>query len=74
MQSPLDQAITNAAAAEATYNADVANVSSIQSAITTATTPLAPAQAQLATDALAYNAALQVLITAAQAAMIPATS
>ena len=74
MQSPLDQAITNAAAAEATYNADVANVSNIQSAITTATTPLAPAQTQLATDAAAYNAALQSLITAAQAAMIPATS
>ena len=71
MQSALDQAITTASAAEATYSADVSNVAAIQTAIATATAPLAPAQAQDATDAVAFNAALQALSTAALAAQVP---
>lgn len=71
MGSALDQAITAASAAEATYNADVNNIATIEAAIATATAPLAPAQAQLATDTASYNAALQALISAAEAAMIP---
>lgn len=71
MQSALDQAITTASAAEATYEADVTNVSNIEAAIQTATAPLAPAQAQMATDATAFNAALQALSTAALAAQVP---
>jgi hypothetical protein len=67
MQSAIDQAITNAAAAEATYTGDVANVQTIQAAIQTATSPLIPAQAQLATDQAAYVAALQALDQAVQA-------
>ena len=77
MQSALDQAITAAAAAEATYSADLANVGSIQTAIATATAPLAPAQAQLTTDTAAYVAALQALSQAALAevqALTPAGS
>lgn len=71
MNSPLDNAITAAAAAEATYSADQANLATIQQAITAATTPLAPAQAQLATDAAAFNAALDALSAAALAAKVP---
>lgn len=77
MQSPIDQAITAASAAEATYNSDVANVATIETAITAATTPLAPAQAQLATDQAAYVTALQALDQAIQAeiaSLTPATS
>jgi len=70
MQSALDQSITAASTAEATYNSDVANVATIQAAIAAATTPLAPAQAQLATDAAAFNAALQALSAAALAAEV----
>lgn len=70
MQSDLDQAISAAAAAEATYSADVANVSTIEAAITAAETPLPAAQAQVSTDATAYNAALDVLIAAATAAKV----
>ena len=71
MQSALDQAITDAAAAEATYQSDLDNLATIQTAIDTATSPLAPAQAKLATDAAAYNAKLDALIVAATAAKIP---
>lgn len=71
MTSALDQAINAASAAEATYNADVANVANIQTAIDTATQPLAPAQAQLATDKAAFNAALDTLASAATSAKIP---
>lgn len=70
MQSALDSAITNASAAEATYSADVNNVQTIQTAIQTATQPLAPAQAQLATDADAFNASLDALSGAALAAKV----
>jgi hypothetical protein len=71
MNTPLDNAITTAAAAEATYSADVQSVGTIQTAIATATAPLAPAQAQLATDATAFNAALDQLSAAALGAKIP---
>jgi hypothetical protein len=77
MNTPLDNAITAAAAAEATYNADLANVASIDTAIQAATAPLAPAQTQLATDAVAFNATLTALASAATAAMVtvpPATT
>jgi hypothetical protein len=67
MQSPIDLAITAAAAAEATYNGDVQNVAQIQTAIEAATSPLAPAQAQLVTDTAAYVSALQALDQAVQA-------
>lgn len=71
---PLDQAIAAAAAAEATYTGDVNNVASIQSSITTAQAPLVPAQAQLATDAAAYNTALDALIAAATGAKVAVPS
>jgi hypothetical protein len=71
MQSQLDQAITNASAAEATYTADAGNVAAIETAIQTATAPLAPAQAQMSTDAVAFNAALDALSQAALAAKVP---
>lgn len=67
----LDTAIAKAAAAEATYNADSQTVTNIQTAIEAATSPLAPAQAQLATDKDAFNAALDELSAAALAAKIP---
>lgn len=70
MQSALDQAITKASTAEATYAADVANVTNIQQAIDAATTPLVPAQQQASADAAAYNASLDDLIAAAQAAKV----
>ena len=71
MQSSLDKAITDVAAAEATYTADVTNVTNIQAAIATATAPLAPAQAQQKTDAIAFNASLDALAAAVQAAKVP---
>ena len=70
MQSALDAAITTAAAAEATYNADVATVATIQTAIQQATSPLEPAQTQAATDAAAFNQALDALSEAALAAKV----
>lgn len=70
MNTPLDNSITAAAAAEATYAADVTNVQTIQTAIETATAPLAPAQAQLSTDAVAFNKALDDLAAAATAAKV----
>lgn len=70
MNTQLDTALQAAAAAEATYNADLANVATIQTAISTATAPLAPAQAQLATDATAFNSTLDALSAAALAAKV----
>jgi|HubBroStandDraft_2_1064218.scaffolds.fasta_scaffold193677_3 hypothetical protein len=70
MQSALDQAITTASAAEATYTADSLTVSNIEAAIETATSPLAPAQATVATDATAFNASLDALSAAALAAKV----
>lgn len=63
----LDQAVQAVTAAEATYNADQQSVQNIQTAIATATAPLAAAQAQVATDTSNYVWALNNLITAAQA-------
>lgn len=70
MNTPLDLAISAAAGAEGTYSADLQNVSNIQTAIETATAPLAPAQAQLSTDAVAFNKALDDLAAAATAAKV----
>jgi hypothetical protein len=69
MQSAIDQAITNVAAAEATYTGDVTNIATIQTAIQAANTPLAAAQAQLTTDEASYVAALQALAQAVQDAI-----
>lgn len=66
----IDDAIKAVSAAEATYNADLTNVATIQTAIATATAPLAPAQTQLNTDATAYNSSLDALIAAATAAKV----
>ena len=70
MQSILDKAITDASAAEATYSADSANVETIKTAIEAATSPLAPAVAQQATDAVAFNSALDALSVAALSAKV----
>jgi hypothetical protein len=67
----IDQAITDAAAAEATYNADVSNVASIQAAADAASAPLPAAQAKLVTDAIAYNNKLDVLSVSALAGKVP---
>jgi hypothetical protein len=67
MTTTLDQAVAAAQAAEATYNSDVTNVTNIQTAITTTTAPLVPAQAQLATDQAAFVTALQAVSDAALA-------
>jgi hypothetical protein len=71
MLTPLDSASGAAATAEATYLADLANVAAIQAAIDSTTNPLAPAQAQMATDAATYNTTLDALATAAIAAKVP---
>lgn len=63
----LDQATQAVTAAEATYNADQQTVQNIQTAIATATAPLAAAQSQVDTDKTAYVSALQNLIGAATA-------
>ncbi len=70
MQSTLDAAITATAAAEATYAADSNSVLTIQAAIESATTPLAPALDQQKADAIAFNAALDALSAAALAAKV----
>ena len=71
MNTALDQAITAASAAEATYSADSQTVTNIQTAIEAATSPLAAAQATVATDATAFNASLDALSAAALAAKVP---
>ncbi len=70
MQSALDTAITHAATAEAVYTNDTNNVATIKAAIESATTPLAPAEAQQQTDATAFNDALDALSVAALAAKV----
>ncbi len=70
MQSALDQAITAASNAETTYQNDVANVGTIQTAIDTATSPLAPAKQKLSDDGVAYNKALDDLSAAALGAKV----
>lgn len=71
MNTALDNAWTATAAAEATYTADLGNVAQIQAAIDAATAPLAPAEAQLATDKTAFNDSLDALSKAVLAAKIP---
>lgn len=71
MNTPLDNAITAAASAEATYAADVENVATIQTAIDTATLPLGPARSKLADDTDSFNKSLDALSAAALAAKIP---
>ena len=82
MQSALDAAITKAAASEATYNGDTDNVNNIQAgilsattnaqtAIETATAPLAPAQQKQGADAVTLNQDLDALSVAALAAKVP---
>jgi hypothetical protein len=58
MTTPLDDAMATAATAEATYLADLRNLDQIKTSIETATSPLAPAQTQTATDAAAYKQTL----------------
>lgn len=73
----LDQATQDVTAAEATYNADTAAVTNIQTSISTATAPLPAAQAQVVTDTANYVTALNNLIMAAQAQianLTPATT
>lgn len=70
MPTTLDQAIQAVTAAEATYNADLATVANIQTAITTATAPLAAAETTVTTDVTTYNSALDALIAAATSAKI----
>lgn len=65
MQEPVDQAISDAAAAEATWTSAGENVSTIQTAISAAQSPLPDAQNKLATATTAYGAALQALAQAA---------
>ncbi len=71
MQSLLDSAITTAAAAEATYTADVNNETTIEQAIAAATAPLDAAKAQTLADAASFNSALDALSAAALAAKVP---
>ena len=82
MQSALDQAITDASTSEATYIADTGAVQGIQAnieaattsaqtAIQAATAPLADAQAKVVNDAVDFNAKLDALAAAAQAAKVP---
>jgi len=69
MQSKLDQSITKAAASEATYSADQANLKTIQDTIASATTPLEGAQSQLAADgAILKRDLLALAQTATEAA------
>jgi len=66
----LDSAIAATTAAEKTYNADVAEVTTIQASIAQAAAPLAPAWAQLAADATNFNQSLDNLSAACLAAKV----
>lgn len=55
----LDQALQAVSNDEATYNADTAAVTNIETAVQTATAPLAAAQAKVATDIQQWIADLQ---------------
>jgi hypothetical protein len=67
----VDQALSAVTAAEATLKADQASVANIQTAIETATAPLAAAQATVASDITTFNAAIDTAVTALTAAKIP---
>ncbi len=60
-----------AGVAESAVLADQTNVASIQSAIASATSPLDPAQEQLAGDIVTFNAALQNVSAVALSAQLP---
>jgi hypothetical protein len=66
----LDQALSDVTAKEATLLADQASVANIQTAIATATAPLAGAQATVTTDVQAFNASIDNAISQLQAAKI----
>lgn len=66
----LDQALSAVTASEAKLSADRANLVNVQTAIDTATTPLAAAQSTVKDDIAAYNASIDDAITALQAAKI----
>lgn len=70
MTPTLDQSLTAVVAAEATLLADQASEASIKASIATATAPLAPATAKVASDVLAFNAAIDAAITALQDAKL----
>lgn len=74
MNTPLDNAITAAAAAEAVYSTDQDNVTAIKTAVDAAQAPLPAAQAKLSTDAQAFNDSLDALASAATAAKITVPS
>lgn len=71
MNTALDTAIVDAGTSEATYLAKLANVANIQTAIETATAPLAPAQSDLQQSVVDFNGKLQALSAAALAAVVP---
>jgi hypothetical protein len=71
MNPTVDQALSAVTAAEATYNADVASEANIKTAIATASAPLPAATAAVATDATAYNAAVDAAVVALTASKIP---
>lgn len=58
----LDQIVATVAADEATYNGDLAAISNIEGNIETATSPLAAAEAKLATDKATYVEDLNTLL------------
>ena len=60
----VDQALSAVTAAEATYNADAANAATANAAEATAQTVAEAANAQVTTDATAYNTAVDVAIAA----------
>jgi hypothetical protein len=63
-----------AGVAEAAVLADQTNVSAIQDAIASSTSPLGPAQAQLSADIVTFNSALQNVSQVALAAQLPVPS
>jgi hypothetical protein len=70
----LDQALSKVTAAEATLAADRANAANIQTAIDTATAPLAAAQDAVNSDITSYNAAIDNAITVLTASKIPVSA
>jgi hypothetical protein len=71
MPSALDQAINSFTAIEAKYNADVTTLGNIDAAIAQAQAPRPAAAAVIVQDITDYNNGLAVIISTAQAAVIP---
>lgn len=67
----IDDALSEVTRAEAKLAADQANVVNIQTAIDTATGPLAVAQASVKDDVVAFNTAIDIAVAALTAAKIP---